>query len=239
MISLAITNFNRSDSVIESFVQVLNNDFISEIVIVDDYSDALSYISLWNLINNLNNDKIKLHRNDANLKPFRNKYEAVKKCSNDWVILLDSDNIIANDYIKIVKHLDRKDDIIYNPETLYSANKKSVDWCYKDFNKVIIDKSNVKKYMELPNFGTFLNTGNYFFNRNKYLQIIEGCDNDVKLSVNDAIYFSYLWLLNGNRIKVVPDLSYIHRATEDSWWSINSEKCILAASEIIKRIEKW
>jgi len=239
MISLAITNFNRSDSVIESFIQALNNDFISEIVIVDDHSKGILYINLWNLINKLDNDKIKLYRNDTNLRPFKNKYEAVRRCNNDWVILVDSDNIIDNSYIKIVKRLDKEDDIIYNPETLYRANKKSVGWCYKDFNKLIIDKNNVKKYMDLPYFEAFLNTGNYFVNRDKYLQIIKETQEDTKLSVNDAIYFSYLWLLNGNRIKVVPDLYYIHRATKDSWWVVNNRKCILSASEITKKIKEW
>lgn len=239
MISLAITSFNRSDSVIESFVQVVHNNLIDEIVIVDDYSKTTSYINLWNLISNLNNDKIKLYRNDTNLRPFKNKYEAVKKCSNDWIILLDSDNIIDNNYIEVVNGLEKEDDMIYNPEILYRANKRSVGWCYKSFNDFIVDKSNVKNYMGLPYFEAFLNTGNYFFNRSKYLQVVEGVVEDIKLSINDAIYFSYLWLLGGNRIKVVPGLSYIHRATKDSWWVINERKCTLSASEITKKIKRW
>ena len=238
MISLAITNFNRSDSVIESFIQVIDNGLINEIVIVDDYSDLVHYIKLWNLINNLDNDKITLHRNGVNLRPYKNKYTAVLKCSNDWVILLDSDNIIDNEYIKIVTGLKKEDDILYVAETLYRENKK-IGWYYEAFSKQIITKKNIQQMMNDASFEPLLNTGNHFFNRNKYIQVVESTQEDVELSVNDAIYFSYLWLFNKNRMKVVPGLYYIHRATEDSWWSKNSKTCILSASEITRKIKHW
>ena len=240
MISLAITSFNRSDLVIESFIQVVDNDFIGEIVIVDDYSDNAIYIKLYNLINDLNSDKIKIHRNEANLGPFKNKYEAVKKCSNDWVILLDSDNIIDNSYIEIVEGLAKEDDIMYIPEILYKKkNKKNISWHYVAFSNLIIDKSNIKDYVDVSYFGAFLNTGNHFFNRNRYMQVIENACNDLSLSINDAIYFSYLWLLSGNRMKVVPDLYYIHRPSKDSWWVIHSKECMGSTFEIIRRIKEW
>jgi len=239
MISLAVTNFNRSDSVVEAFIQVADNDKINEIVIVDDCSDHDAYIKLWNLISALNNGKIKLYRNKVNLGPYRNKCTAVKKCSNDWVILLDSDNVIDNNYIETIQTLDKEDNILYVSETLYREGKKGIGWCYKDFNKLIIDKENIKEYIDLEYFEAFLNTGNHFFNRARYLQVVGSKKREVDLSINDAIYFSYLWLLNGNKMKVVPDLYYIHRATKDSWWVTNSKECIYAAAEISKRIKEW
>lgn len=240
MISLAITNFNRSDFVIESFIQVLNNDFISEIVIIDDYSDSAVYIKLYNLINDLNNDKVKVYRNDTNLGPFKNKYEVVKKCKNDWVILLDSDNIIDNNYIEIVESLDKEDDIMYSPEILYKKkNKENIGWYYAAFSNLIMDKNNIKNYMDISYFGTFLNTGNHFFNKDRYVHVIENNYNDLRLSINDAIYFSYLWLLSGNKMKVVPNLYYIHRPSRDSWWSTHSVKCMASTLEIFKRIKVW
>ena len=237
MISLAITSFNRSDSVITAFIQIVDNASIDEIVIVDDHSDLVHYIKLWNLINNLGNDKVTLYRNDTNLKPYKNKYTAVSKCSNDWVILLDSDNIIDNEYIKIVTGLEKEDDILYVAETLYRKNKK-IGWCYKAFNKQIITKKNIRQMLNDASFEPLLNTGNHFFNRNKYIQVVKGIQEDPKLSINDAIYFSYLWLFN-NRMKVVSGLYYIHQASKNSWWVANSKKCILSASEIIKRIKEW
>jgi len=239
MISLAITSYNRSDSVIESFIQVLDNPTINEIIIVDDYSDTKEFIKLWNLVNNLGSDKIKLYRNEVNLRPFKNKYTAVKYCVNDWVILLDSDNIIDNEYIEIVETMDKDEGVLFIPETLYREGKKSVGWCYSEFTGLIISKDNVKKYIDRPFFEALLNTGNHFFNRARYMQVVEKTEEDPELSVNDAIYFSFLWLVNKNRIKVVPGLYYIHQATKDSWWAVNSKKCCLSASIITLKIKRW
>ena len=146
---------------------------------------------------------------------------------------------LDDNYIDVIEGVNKEDDILYISEILYREGKKGVGWCYKDFNKLIIDKKNIKKYMDMVYFEAFLNTGNHFFNKVKYMQVIENNKEDVSLSINDAIYFSYLWLLSGNRMKVVPDLYYIHRATKDSWWAIHSKKCIYSASEITRRIKTW
>jgi len=239
MISLAVTNFNRSTSVIESFIQIVDNTSISEIVIVDDHSTREEYIKLWNLVNNLGKDKIKLYRNEVNLGPFKNKYTAVSKCSNHWVILLDSDNIIDNGYIDIVDVMDKDEGVLYIPETLYRAQKEGIGWSYKEFIGPILSKQNVGQYIDEPYFEALLNTGNHFFNRNRYMQVVEKTKEEPALSVNDAIYFSYLWLRYKNKMKVVPDLYYIHQATKDSWWATHSKACCSSASEITARIKRW
>jgi len=239
MISLAITSYNRSDSVIESFIQVIDNPLINEIVIVDDCSIHEEYIKLWNLVNNLDNAKVILYRNKENLRPFKNKYTAVLKCSNDWVILLDSDNIIDNNYIETVSGVDKDEKVLYIPEILYRKDKESIGWNYEEFNEFRIDRTNVKNYIDKPYFEALLNTGNHFFNRNRYMQIVERTREDRTLSVNDAIYFSYLWLLRRNKIKVVPGLYYIHQASKDSWWTVHSKECRFSASEITTKIKRW
>ena len=237
-ISLAITSFNRSNSVIEAFIQVVDNSLISEIIIVDDHSEKAEYIKLWNLINNLRDDKITLLRNEVNLGPFKNKYTAVKACRNDWVILLDSDNMIDNNYVNIVAGLSKEEDILYVAETLYREDKE-IGWSYADFNELIITKKNAKNYIDRQYFEALLNTGNHFFNRARYIQVVESTKENPVLSVNDAIYFSYLWLQNRKMMKVVPGLYYTHRATKDSWWATNSKACSLSASEITAKIKRW
>jgi len=222
MISIGIPNFNRTDFVIESFIQVINNENIDDIVIVDDCSSYEKFLELSKLINILDNSKIKLYRNDVNLKPLLNKYETVKKCKNDWVILLDSDNIINNDYIDLILKLEKEDNILYCPETLITINNNGKGWCYNEFNNIIIDKTNAKNYIDVLNFETLLNTGNYFFNRKKYEETIENNTKDTQLSIADAIYFSYLWLLSENKIIVVPELKYTHRIHNGSYYINNS-----------------
>jgi len=244
-ISLAITSFDRSDFVVRSFIQVLSNELIDEIVIVDDHSDTGIFIKLWNLINTLGNKKIKLHRNPANLKPLLNKYNAVKKCRNEWVILLDSDNVIDDNFVEVVNRLDKKNDIIYCPGMPRRLDGSAM-WNFKIFKHLILDKKTVKKHIDDPLFSTLLNTGNYFCNRKQYMDVIEDKLHNyenTKLSANDAMYFSYLWILGGNKMKVVPDLSYVHyqhgEGIGGSWFANNYADCDFAGSEIMKKIKKW
>jgi hypothetical protein len=236
-ISLAITTFNRSDLTIASFIQVMDNAFIDEIMIVDDCSDINIFMQLNQLIANLNNDKIKLYRNEANLKPFFNKYEAVKGCKNDWVILLDSDNIINNDYLKVIEKIDKESNVLYCPSILHRLGSEG-DWNYGEFSGLIVDKNNVKEYFgRYNNFDAFMNTGNSFLNRKKYIEVIESSEIDPVLSVNDALYLSYLWLLHGNKMIAVPNLGYIHRIHTGSWYQNNFSACGQATERIKKKLE--
>jgi len=114
MITLAIPNYNRSELVIESFTHVINDHRINEIIILDDFSDIKIYNDLNSKIQNINNPKIKLYRNDSNLGAFLNKKKSVILSNNDWIILLDSDNIINTDYIDTI--IDKNDTkTIYSP----------------------------------------------------------------------------------------------------------------------------
>lgn len=238
MISLAITTFNRNLFVIEAFIKVIDNDLIDEIIIVDDHSDEAIFIRLNNIIVNLGKDKVKLYRNETNLKPFANKYEAVKKCRNEWVILLDSDNIIDNNYIKTISAIEKEDDVIYCPEILYRPDRGCVEWTYGEFNGLVIDKTNVKNYLNNINFETLLNTGNYFLNREKYMSVFEQSDKDNKWTLADSVYFSYLWLLGGNRMKIIPDLYYTHRIHGGSWYLMNFEEYSFFNIEIKEKIKE-
>ena len=99
MITICITTFNRCERTIKSFISVADDPRVSEIVICDDCSEDLIFKKLKHKIKTINNAKIKLFRNKENKGAFLNKVESIKKCSNDWVALIDSDNEIDKSYI--------------------------------------------------------------------------------------------------------------------------------------------
>ena len=101
MISISIPSFNRSDLTIRSFISVLNDSRVSEIVINDDASNIDIYDDLCSKVKSLENDKIKVFRNSENIGSFLNKRKSVSLSTNEWVILLDSDNIVNTDYLDI------------------------------------------------------------------------------------------------------------------------------------------
>jgi len=233
MISLAIANFNRHDMVIESFIQVMENDLVDEIIILDDYSDVVEYSKLWNLIQRLNTNKVKLYRNAENVGSFLNKYRVVKQCSSEWVVLLDSDNIIDNDYVNRVCQLEKDENTIYCPEILYTLDKEDINWDYIDFVGKTVNKSNVGGYIALPYFSAWINTGNFFFNRKKYIEVVEKNITDKELCLLDSVYFNYLWLKEGGELQTLAGLSYIHRIHDGSYYLKNRKK-FKGIAEILK-----
>jgi glycosyltransferase involved in cell wall biosynthesis len=216
---------------------VLDNPLISEIVIADDFSDEVVYDELRNLIGSLNNPKIKLLRNHKNLGPLMNKYFVVTKAKCDWCIMLDSDNIIDNTYVEKIHALTKKEDTIYCPEILYKEGKEVINFDYRQFIGLTVDKYVAKRNIKNKFFECWLNTGNFFFNKYRYMKAIEENVLDFELGTSDSVYFNYLWLIHGGRLQLVPGLNYVHRIHKGSWYKNNLVKCNKATIAIKKMIE--
>ena len=230
MISLAITTYNRCGLTIKSFEQVVNNDLVGEIVIVDDCSNMRMYNRLCVLTGN---NKVKIYRNSETLGAYLNKREVISRCTYDWVILFDSDNIIKNNYILIADKLSKEADVIYIPELSYKENCEiSID--NREFTETI-SKKNVRFD---PKFLMLLNNGNWLVNRKRYLEVYDNTDGDPGCYAADSIYISYLWLKAGNRIKTIP-ANYIHRIHAGSYWNNNAEVSEVFLSELIEKMKKW
>lgn len=238
MITLGITTYNRSDMVIESFQSILDNDLINEIVIVDDCSDLSLFEDLKIKISHLDSNKIKLYRNDNNLKPLLNKLETIKKSSNDWVILLDSDNKITNEYVDVVAKLEKDNNSLYIPELLLNFNNDIIS----DFSSMknhVLNKDNIKNSLDNNSITTILNTGNFFVNKLQYIKTFENVSLEKNLETNDSIYFSFLWLSNNLNIQIVDNLKYFHRQHDGSWYLNHKNECENNTVEIINRLRNF
>lgn len=216
MISLCITTYNRTDLLYESFRQVLNDDRISEIVIVDDCSTEDVWQTIFWQYNEV--PKIKLFRNEKNLDCYRNKREAVSKASNEWVIIWDSDNVMTKEYLDCLLHRSHvvlecfRHDIIAQP----CFAKPNFD--FSKYAGQIISHKEVAGLMQDGTFQTMLNAMNYFVNRDEYLRVWDGSIDPV---TSDSIYQNYNWLKAGNSIYVVPGLEYEHRVHSGSHYQNN------------------
>src|SRR5665647_3469478 len=90
--SLAITTYNRYNFIEKDLGRYIENKFINEIVINDDSSD--DYSKLQKFKNE--SSKLKLFRNEFNLGVIKNKIKTISLSSNEFVLLLDSDNSISD-----------------------------------------------------------------------------------------------------------------------------------------------
>lgn len=230
MISLCITTYNRYELLFESFAQVIDDERISEIVIVDDCSN----LDLWNKlcvkVGELNNQypKIKLYRNEQNLGCYHNKRMAVSKASNEWVILFDSDNIIDKKYIDVLSDKEWHTDLVIQP--VYA--KPHFD--FSKYSAYEITTQSAHKFSSDATFCTALNAMNYFVNRDEFLRVFE--DRSEPWTA-DSILINYNWLNAGNSIYFCPGLEYEHRIHDGSHYKEHHRKTGNLYNEIVNKLK--
>jgi hypothetical protein len=239
MITLAIPNYNRSDYVIESFIKVLSDERISEILINDDHSNMVIYNDLVSKASNLSS-KIVIHRNEKNLGSFLNKLKCVERSKNEWIILLDSDNDISIQYLDSLNGL-RDEKTIYAPS---HAMCSSPLLDYTIYSNTVLNKSlyinKVTSGRTIP-WDCILNTGNYFFNKNTYLNCVSLESEIIESYAADAYYLIYLWFKNIDDAKfhIVEGLRYNHRLGNNSHWVSQSNNSNHVVNTIVNKVKQW
>lgn len=200
-ISICVPTFNRVGMTLESFEKVYDDPRISEIVIVDDASDWGLFTDLKNLSDNL--PKVKLYRNVSNQDCYRNKMVSIGYATNEWCCLWDSDNIFNTDYLDAIFSIKE-----WDKNTIYTPSFAAPHFDFRSYENLLITKEKVSSYIDLPMFETMLNAANYFVNKGEYLSV---WDNSIDPVTSDSIFHCYNWLKSGNKISVVPNLTYHHR----------------------------
>jgi glycosyltransferase involved in cell wall biosynthesis len=225
-ISVVIPTYNRFRLTTESVNEVLHDDRVSEIVIVDDCSTDDSYENLVKYYEYV--PKVALFQNDQNLDCYRNKMMAVMLASNDWVILLDSDNKISKTYLDELFCREWSEDTVYMPEFA----RPQFD--YREFSGLTVDRKNINSYLGKGMFDTMLNCMNYFVNRDKYIEV---WDDSVNPHTADSIYQNYRWFTAGYKMYVTPGLQYDHLVHKDSHYQNNNHKTGNFYDQVINKIK--
>ena len=218
-ISVAIAHYNNSNFMKDTLSPFINDDRINQIVICDDNSNDKS--NLINIVDSFKCNKIVLYFNDNNIGSYLNKINTLSKCSNDWAILFDSDNILETSYIDTLYKIDDWNlNTIYAPDTPISfPGKPSPNFDYTKYSNSFITKKIFLDDINVINFQCLLNTCNYFVPVKEYLN----CMNPIKYSYDrsemDSLDSAVLisdWFTSGNNIFIVKGLSYKHRLHNNS-----------------------
>lgn len=203
MITLAIPTYQRFVQAFKLFQTCYHIPEISEIVIVDDCSDDYERFKSY-----LNFPKLKLFRNGQNLGATLNKIEAVRRSESEWVALIDSDNLIDEAYIGCMIGN------FADPKTIYCPAQALPNFDYSQFIGKVIDIDYMRANRDNERLWTLLNTGNYFVNRNAYIEAAKLIDTSVNWKSFECQYFNIMWLLNGGKFEVV-NTYYQHAYSED------------------------
>ena len=237
-VSICVTSYNRSEQTIRSFKDVLHHSMVDEVVIVDDCSDLGHYNTLKYMVDRINvelsSTKVYLFRNEKNLDCYRNKRRAIELARNEWVIILDSDNIIDTEYLNFLRfylHGGISRNTIIQP----SFAKPSFD--FRKYAGFWISTLNVWQYIDDPSFEVMLNAMNYCVNRDQYLQVF---DESVDPVTSDSIYQNYNWFKSGGMMYVAKGVEYEHPISQDSHYKHNHKRTPPGFHEdIVQRIRDF
>jgi glycosyltransferase involved in cell wall biosynthesis len=212
-IGICIPNYNRVEMVIESFIKVYDDKRISEIIISDDHSTREVYNELQSVLTHF--PKVKMFRNEVNIDCYANKHRAVELSTSDFIILLDSDNIIDRNY------LDKIFECEWDEKTILTPDFAKPTFNFQQYGDLLLTKQNISAHIDKPLLETCLNAANYFVNRKEYLKVWDEKTDPV---TSDSIYMCYKWLESGNKIRIVKDLTYDHRVWDGSHYKNNNHR---------------
>jgi glycosyltransferase involved in cell wall biosynthesis len=217
----------------------LANSLIDEIVIIDE--TGLDYALLKEVY--ASEPKIKLFKNQKKLGPFLNKLECIKKASNDWVCLIDSDNYADEDYfLSFFSYVnnDPVSNIVYCP----SFAKPRFDM--RSFEFTCIRKDTIKSFLNSSSLHltkTFLNCGNFIIHKSSANIIAKLINSDdyikkttEKVITSDVMYMNYLLLNEGFELFIVPNMAYEHACHETSLCMLFGENCAEYDKEIFAKV---
>lgn len=168
-ISITMINFNRSAYIAEAINSVLNQtDENWELIIIDDAStdNSVKIIEKY-----LTNKKIKLTINKKHLGIVHSRIESIKRCENNIIGILDSDDVLCKEAVRIMleKHNENKNGLIYSQMMICDKNLKPLSI---GSNKQISSTSNNLIQNCISHFITFkkssyeeTNGYDVFFNR--------------------------------------------------------------------------
>lgn len=229
MISICIPTYNRTQLLYESFADLIDDDRISEIVILDDYSETKVWDEIRRTIQD-DNDKIKLFRNHHNLGCYHNKREAIHLATNEWVYILDSDNVLKRESIDIIWNLQP----MWDPKVLLQPEFAKPHFDFRKYADELIWAQNVHKFASDQTFTTMLNAMNYFVNREEYLRTFE---ERPEPWTADSLLQNYNWLAKGNGIYVTPGLQYEHRVHDGSHYKEHHRKTGNLYNELVEKLK--
>lgn len=232
---MAIAHYNRGQLAHRPLCNLLNNDFVAEIILFDDGSRPEEFAALKGFVARLNcGERIRVLRREKNCGAQTTKLDAVEACEREWVLLLDSDNTVFPGFLKGLSRISSR-----NPRTFYCS---PFAFPYFSFHPFAGKQLDFEHCVSLTRSGELrrifiINDGNYLVHRETYLSRI-GCLRDLKSDVADVMMANYLWLSGRGTLSVLPKGAYHHRIDPSSFWMNTADESRQRVVELFARFEQ-
>jgi glycosyltransferase involved in cell wall biosynthesis len=226
-LTIALTTYNRFELTTKSIANIIGDTRVKEVIINDDCSTDGSYEKLQEFY--LDNPKVSLFRNAANLGMQLNKVATIGLAETEWVAILDSDNVFDSSFLDAFFAVQK-----HYPDTIYAPSWARPTFDYRDFEGMVINKRNVGELVGKPFFGALINTCNYIVNKDYYLSKFKR--NDKIKGVDTANHF-YNHISTGGSFLVVPNMYYDHLVHSGSEFMKEVNYNMACAMEIEKQLK--
>lgn len=172
-ISIVTASYNYQDYIKETIQSVLDQTYKDwEFIIVDDCSTDNSV----EVIKSYKDDRIKLFVNEKNLGLKETLKFGIKQASGDWVAILESDDILKQDYLEKKYEVIKRNPnvaVIFNDVELFGDENR-----VKNTTPTIIETSNLLQnkiypcniFDDLVDFNRVLTFSAVMLNRQKFLE---------------------------------------------------------------------
>ena len=185
--------------------------------------------------------KVRIFKNDKKLFVFRNKVNAVQRCTNEWVALIDSDNIINSAYLGAFLNSDKNPNIIYQP-SIGQPRLNFEEYIGKD-----IGLRYAAEQISTSLFNMLFNNMNYIIHRKTWLNALEGAiQSDYEPLTADSAYINYYCLKAGMVMRVIKGMVYIHTIhnssapdNQKSTYMLHQEEGVREYSKIINNLKEY
>ena len=212
-ISIILTSYNYARYISESIESILNQDFFNwELVIVDDGSTDNSVQVIQEYVKTDSRIKLYQHENNVNKGLAESIKLGLSKCSNEWVVFLESDDTLTKDSISkrydIVNSNPDVDFVFSNFETIEDEliSNKILDYIKgRESDDFSLNKSGLVK-----NFEKLIATGNIILTFSIVMvkkSILESCDFNSPLRCS-LDYFLWSQLADKNIYYLAEKLTY-------------------------------
>ena len=243
-VSVLVPVYNVKKFLPKCFDALVNQTYKNlEIIFVDDASTDGSREYLENSIKRLKNAKLLLH--DCNKNLFLTRITAMKECTGDYIICLDSDDYVDNDYYEalVKKMIDTDADMcIGDIELEYDNIQKNVKLNAK-FEKDYYSNEECIDYLFFSRKNRFVSVWNKMISRrvlNKALLDLEKmqegaeginiCEDNIFLFVF-ACYTNKLVCANG------PKYHYVQHSNQSTVFD-SKDKLIMQLNSLQKATDK-
>lgn len=211
-VSIIIPIYNTGDKLVRCLESVLNqthDDF--ECLMIDDGSKDQSPRIIDEFAAKDSRFKA-IHKPNGGVSSARN--EGLKVAEGEWVVFLDSDDTIKPNHIEAMLSVveDGIDIVFTGFEQIVAGNQIVKGHAYD--RQIYKGKDGIAKFLDETEALNFMIPWDRMYRRSVIVK--EGILFDTKLSLSEDRLFCYQYLLHTSGIATIPEITYVHDATDQN-----------------------